>query len=278
MAVNPQMKLGDPISGFGGDSLRQAYATYNAHTHGESLGSPFYSGFVPGMFVTGKNALNQDLFATNTRVVEVTAKGLRVDLPPINYGANVSLLGIKAGYPNASCQDSATVNVGDVFIPVGHQGGEISKDLAAQVQTHILSGLVYISDLPRDVLVTIVDDQEVRTPLNYTAIFPVLIRPPYTGALAGMSGMLVTSLGETDLNFKGHLRVRINRGSALVEEAECLNNTSSHTSTVWFGYTANQSPIVTTQDTVYLVLVLDQSLSFPPDLRLCYTLWYMDTK
>lgn len=263
------MILGDPLTGMGGDTLRQAYAKFNRHTHGRVVGSCYNYGFRPGMIAEIKDENGQPLTTPGTLIVEVGADYLKVDrnLPAANRLVVVGTL-----HPHSATATGAYTDGGrTVYIPP--KGGELPATLARGAEMKVISGLIPIKLAPPDVLVTYLNGPEgnvteVRTAKPNSAVQAILVGSPTQLVPYQFSACLTSSAVQVAVNARATVKLRKNQTS-LPGQVVCVPNEVRPDSRITYAQTSHTNITVGPTDILYAVLDLQD---VPNDAHLAYTL------
>jgi len=278
MAVHPKMILGDPITGFGGSSLRQAYAIFNEHTHGRVMGSCYSYGLRVGMFVTAMLPDGSNVFAPSSRIVEVGPDYFRVDTTLNVPAANITVQGtMVVSNPHQvlnATAENCTVDVTRQIVKVPPVGGEVPAVLARAAEMKMLTGVINLHKSARDTVVTVITlegggTRTVQTPIDYIVYAPVLVNPPTWMAIYQLTAML-TFVGETDLRATVYLRK--NNNTTIPGTLRAAVNQLTGESSYLYSYTREGNITVGPGDILYVVAEMDNLLPVPADLYLHYTL------
>ena len=300
MSVEPQMILGDAITGFGGSTIRQAYAIYNQHTHGRVAGSCYSRGLRLGMFVSGLLSDGQDGFGYGSRIREIGADYFLVDAPLTVSAAQVTVTGVINVVVDGNPQ-TITVTVENCELDSQHQkvwvrpvGGEVPATLARAAELKLITGHADLYTAARDVVTTVLSqvhsssfvvdssvylgsvgdyiDLTVQTPLPYTAVVPVLVSPPIPLAIYELSGMLTWVNPPAGTNLVAQVRLRKNVNQVIAGNIEAVINGLRPNSNYRYAYRQNADITVKRGDILYLVIEMENQVEIPPGLRLHYTL------
>lgn len=275
MAVEPKIIVGDPVTGLGGDNLRQAFSKYNIHTHGRVIGSCYNFGFRPQMVVEIRSENGTILTTAGvTTIVEVGIDFIKIDRP-IPVGENLTVQGLYNTTNNSpqlalaekcSTSDGYTIHIPPV-------GGEVPATLARECELKICTGKLNLEEGPKDYLVTFItlpgsdQTEEVRTPIPNSTVQPVLVAPPFPVVLHQIKACL-TCPSEVDPQTKATLRLRKNQ-TRLPGTAHCYVNQIQHDSTITYTYTPTTNIVIDQYDIVYAVV---KWTTLPPKTWLSYTL------
>ena len=300
MSPQPKMILGDPITGFGGSSLRQAYAIYNEHTHEKVSGSCYNYNLRVGMLVSGQLADGSSVFQPNTRVSEVGPDFFRVNtvlLRPANHLMVVGTLRLENDQTIVSATiENCTADVQNQVVWVPPTGGEVAANLARAAELKFVTGVIDVYEAMRDAITTVVSrpqssefniggatylgglssgDMTIRTPVNNIAFAPVLVNPPICMALYELTAMLVLPNVEylPDLKAKVYLRHSVFGTIPGV----CIVNINGITPQSTYRYSYSQQSNITVNQGHILSAVIEMidNQSIPAKLKLYYTLSFI---
>ena len=296
MSPQPKIILGDAITGFGGSSIRQAYAIYNEHTHEKVSGSCYNYNLHVGMLVSGQLADGSSAFQPNTRITEVGADYFRVNTRLVNSVNNLMVVAIKQedGQPQISANvENCRLDTQNQVVWVPPTGGEIASTLARAAELKLITGTIDVYESMRDAITTVVShpqssifnvgvdtyvlgsnsgNMSISTPVNYISYAPVLVNPPICMALYEMTGMLTHPNEQhlPDLLAKVYLRHSVfgeMPGTCIVG----INSITSRSKTQ-YSYSQQSNITVNRGHILYAVVEMLDKRDIPVNLKLHYTL------
>ena len=280
MAVHPKIILGDPITGFGGSSLRQAYAIFNEHTHGRVMGSCYSYGLRVGMFLTATLPDGSSVFAPSSRIVEVGPDYFRVDTPLNVPAVNITVHGtMVVSNPHQvlnATAENCTVDILQQIVKVPPVGGEVPATLARATELKMLTGVINLHKSARDRVVTVISlegggTRTVQTPLDYIVYAPVLINPPTWMAIYQLTGIL-SFAGAGEANQEATVYLRKNLNTTIPGTLRVALNQLTTDSSYLYRYTQEGNITIGPGDILYVVVEMDNLLPVPEELYLHYTL------
>jgi len=286
MAVTPKMILGDPITGFGGSSLRQAYAIFNEHTHGRVAGSCYAWGLRVGMTVSAGSENGQNIFSPNTRIIEVGPDFFRVDTPLYVAANNLTVVGtLTVANPYQVIQttvEGCRIDLVEQVVKVPPTGGEVPPSLARVAEMRLINGTFNLHQAQRDFVYTNViydvpgpgenPESLIITPVPYAALMPILVNPPVPLALYELSGMVTHPYYAPEPPLQVRLSLRKNVREPIEGSCLALRNFVDNRSTYRYSYTRERNITLRRGDVLWLVGAMVNEQPIPPDLYLHYTL------
>lgn len=134
--VHPQVVLGDPVTGVGGDSSRSAYQKYNLHDHARASSDLFTTTpALAGQLVQALDGAGAPIFPPGTALVQVTDERLFLDHPALQSAERFTLTLLEQGRQIHNCQavkDSTAVSR-------RHTSGMLSGDSLERLASFVLN-------------------------------------------------------------------------------------------------------------------------------------------
>jgi hypothetical protein len=294
------MILGDPITGFGGSTLRQAYAIFNEHTHSRVAGSCYNYNLRVGMFVSGVRRDGMPAFAPNTRIKEVGPDYFTVDTLLVEPANNLTITGIiqleNSQTPLSTTVENCTIDTQQQKVLVPPVGGEIPATLARAAELKLITGYFDVSKAGRAAVTTRLSrpqssefniggatfigglytgDTIIYTPVDHTALAPVLINPPIPLALYELTGMLTMPNVQALPNLEAKVYLRKNLNELIPGHCFCQINGITPQSTYRYKYSTHGSITLRPLDTLSLVVEMVDHRAIPDNLYIHYTLSFL---